>query len=206
MRIGDFSLFITGGQEQAAGHVALSHGQVYGLQLTKHGARRCDAVVNVDGKEIGTWRLAAGQSAMLTRPATDHGQFTFYRADSAEAQAAQLGNVGRDNLGLVQVRFVPEMAHAVNTVWCETTYRSKGGGGVLRGMPESSGAYGAGGTGLSGHSNQEYGNATPIMRDEGAAVTISVRLVEQKAVSASPPAVRPLQPIGTSNPVPPPVE
>ncbi|MBV8097108.1 MAG: hypothetical protein JO110_28465, partial [Acetobacteraceae bacterium] len=98
------------GRERDSGHVVLSHGQMYTLRLGNHCyRRRCDATVFVDGKEVGCFRLSAGQIWTIERPAHDTGRFTFFRSDSAEAATAGVGAVKQEDRGLVHVVFRPEL-------------------------------------------------------------------------------------------------
>jgi len=110
MRVNSFSLQIPEGREVDSGHVQLPHGTVYRIKLGNHAHRRCDAVVSVDGKEVGTFRLNSHDSVVLERGAEDTGKFTFFTADSTEGVAAGSSTVSVDNRGLVQVVFKPELA------------------------------------------------------------------------------------------------
>lgn len=114
MRVGNFSVLIPEGRERDSGHVVLRHGTPYTPTLKNHfNNRRCDAAVTIDGKDMGTFRLAAFGSLPLERPVHDDGRFTFYTADSPEFAAAACGDVAPDERGLVKVVFRPEKAPAV---------------------------------------------------------------------------------------------
>lgn len=109
MRVGNFSLLVPEGRERDSGHVELPHGQVYKLKLMNHTRdRRCDAQVMVDGKEVGCFRVSKGGWVEIERPVNDQGKFTFFKADSSEAEAAGAGKVDKDLRGLIQVVFKPE--------------------------------------------------------------------------------------------------
>lgn len=209
MRFGHFSLLIPEGREVNGGHVEMPHGKVYTLRLGNHEhSRRCDAAVMVDGKEVGCFRLAGGQTMTLERPAHDTGCFTFFRADSAEGQQAGAANVGKDERGLVQVTFRPErqrrpqgMLRSVGL--CSIGEREEKTSGSLRGLggePSfSAGQNSAGVTGLTGQSAQSFYEVAALDYDPSGEVTISLRLVAGMAVRELTPTVR-------GNAVPAPVE
>ncbi len=109
MRVGNVAVIVPQGREKESGYVHLTHGQVYTLSLNNHwNDRRCDAVVSIDGKDMGTFRLDALGRITLERPVHDQGCFTFYKADTPEFAAAAGGDVKRDDRGLVTVVFKPE--------------------------------------------------------------------------------------------------
>ena len=76
------------------------------------------------------------------------------------------------------------------------------GGGNTKGLrrtPSSSG-FQAGGTGMSGHSRQNFYDVPALNYDEDMTTTISLRLVGKKRKTRGP-----LKPVQKSNPIPPPV-
>lgn len=192
MQLGNYTLTISGGEERlinGATYVNLRHGQTYKLFLGNMNSKRCNAEVTVDGKHIGTWRLGAFGSATLERPADDIGLFTFYRLGTTDASIVQVQD--NDKTGLIQVVFTPEkpvlrdgspLSRDINGQ--QVSYR-----GVTRGAH-------AGGTGLSGQSNQQFGTAGHIPLDYTGQVTLSLRLMEFEPVNLGP---RPLN----ASPVPP---
>jgi hypothetical protein len=175
MRLRDFSFTIPEGRETADGYVELSHCAHYTLNLSNDTAQRCDVEVFIDGGVVGVWRIDARSSIRIERPVHDTGKFTFYRAGTAEARKA--GVVVTDNTGLLRAIFKPERQDR-----------------ALYSRP----APGAGGTGLSGRSDQKFHSVAALDYDEANFVTINLRLV---APAEEP---RPLFP--RSTPVPPPVE
>jgi len=216
MRIQDFELTIEPGYETDGGYVQMEHDTPYSIVMRNASRRRCDADVRVDGKPIGTFRIGDYRRVRLDRPADDDGRFTFYRADSKKGKKAGLEKVSSSEMGLVQVRFMPEREREVFTP------RSKGWeargweardweDGVLRSMScsqpisSSSPMYGAsaGGTGLSGHSNQKFYDVAALDYDENREVVISLRLVEVKNPRKTK-GVRKLKPV-SANTVPSPV-
>jgi hypothetical protein len=219
MYFNKFSVRVVGGDEVSSGYVEMVHGQVYKLCLRNNRRVRCDARVEIDGKNVGTWRIPARDTITLERPAHDDGQFTFYEVGTPEARKAHL-NVFSDDLGLVRVTFSPEKVRRVNQLisidevhvyntpqWSNTGAQFYGaemgaedsgvplayaGGGGTQSRAKS---LNAGGTGLSGRSKQQFGTCGPIKYDMEQQTTINLRLV---AVKDEP---RPLT--AHSNPVPP---
>lgn len=206
-------------QETENGYVYMEHGTTYGIWLRNHTDEANDVVIAIDGKEVGGWRLEGYQTATIERPVDDSGQFTFYELGSSEAQKVGLSSIARDSLGLVKVTFIPEKAkHPGIAIIDNQSYSgAKGGGSAMKGgdwqESFSSGSRGggqgvdlntrsAGGTGLSGRSNQVFGSAQPIDRDYERQVVINLRLVAKPNDEP-----RPLRAVNAtvSNLVPPPV-
>jgi hypothetical protein len=186
MEINSFSLTIQPGKETPNGYVELPHNTPYTLHLRNEHRQRCDAKVIIDGKSVGTWRIPAVSFITLERPVNDTGRFTFYAIATPEAQQAGL-NAADPHLGLVQVVFSPELPSPPKPAQ-PASYSN-----YLTGSSRQ-----AGGTGLSGRSNQTFGVAKQIDYDLSQQTTINLRLI------ATPQAQpRPLRPL--SNPVPPPI-
>lgn len=109
MRIGNFTALVPEGREHGGGHVGLAHGTVYTIRMTNHAPAACDALVEVDGKEIGLFRLDGHGRMTLECPGSkDSGRFTFFKAGTPESDAAGGGSVSRNDRGLVRVTFKPE--------------------------------------------------------------------------------------------------
>ncbi len=188
MLLNGFSVRIANGVEESSGYVSMRHGQVYQIQLRNNNSRRCDAQIEVDGKVVGVWRLNAYQSSQLEHPAHDEGKFTFYKLGTQEAQSAQL-SASDPNLGLIKVTFTPEKEVRPATVSVgysgTATYRGLGDtySSDVYSMPKgidmsfTSQSRSSGGTGLSGHSNQQYGQAAEIEYDYSGQTVIHLRLV-----------------------------
>lgn len=228
MRVANFNVLIHGGRERDSGHVQVSHGQTYKIKLCNHDhTRRCDALVKVDGKEIGLFRVNACDSIVLETPPNAPGRFTFYRAKSAEASRAELDGIAPSDLGLIEVLFRPEryVPPPVPTTPIEPMLMScfPPAGAIPRGIEEptsgilrSSGirprgmmhmqpdaGFAPGGTGLSGSYQQSFQQVANLNYAIGEEVTISIRLICQADLQNGP---RPLQAVRQSNPVPAPVE
>lgn len=215
MVLNSFSVHIPEGRETHSGYVEMAHGRQYTLALRNFRDVACDAAVTIDGKPVGTFRLNAGQSLKLERPAHDQGRFTFYQVGTAEAQ--QAGLVDTDTLGLISVVFTPALRQPAyvstypvvqyvkaETGWDGVYYRytttgvSNGGSNFVASMSNTVSAAPqrkAGGTGLSGHSQQQFVDVGPMNLDYAQQTTIHLRLVSG---SDQP---RPLT--ANSNPVPP---
>jgi hypothetical protein len=192
MYANQFSVNISQGKETSDGYVSMRHDTQYSIRMKNDRSVPCDAVVTVDGNHIGTWRINSYQSIEIDRPADKARRLTFYRLDSAEAHQAQLTK--NDNLGLVSVEFKPakriepvyRAAYVVNS-----PLLSKGGGMESYGMTRS-----AGGTGLSGQSNQVFSSTTALDYDMANTFTINLRLIAEANV----PAIEPLTPRATAVP------
>jgi hypothetical protein len=106
---------------------------------------------------------------------------TFYRLDSAEAQQAQLTK--NDSLGLVSVEFKPAKLSMEDEIKVKFTRLGEA-------------TRSAGGTGLSGQSNQVFSSTTALDYDMANAFTINLRLIAEANV----PAIEPLTPRATAVP------
>lgn len=184
-----FTVRIDQGIEVPGGYVKLYHNTQYSLMLLNQRSTRCDAVVEIDGKSVGTWRIDAQGVIMIERPAHDSGKFTFYQVDTPEALQA---GIDRHNphTGLIRVTFAPEQPpspplQVIDDVSLESD----------RGVSVSS----AGGTGLSGRSNQQFSKTSALTYDYSQRTIIHLRLIAQ----SSGPEPRPLT--RDSTPVPPPI-
>jgi hypothetical protein len=157
-----FEIKIPEGRLRSLGVFELAHGTAYTLALTNpHPARQCDALVMIDGRRVGSWRIAPGAQIRLEHPAHDTGRFTCFRIGTPEAEAANL-DATNPQLGTIRVKFIPEVQVFERTL--------------------NSGRADLGGTGLGEHSNQVYGSASPITHDDRAAVIREIRLVTRLAV------------------------
>ena len=187
MLLQGFTARVIEGQEVPGGYVELRHGQQYTLRLKNANRLRCDAAVYVDGKHVGTWRLNGFDHIDLERPAHDHGRFTFYKSGTTEANQAGLEK--NDELGLVKVVFTPEaerivrpLVSSVRSNWTisppySTTITMDAGEAPVAYAMAATSRYDSGGTGLSGHSNQNFGSVAPLDYDYSKQTTIHLRLV-----------------------------
>lgn len=190
VKVGDFGVGIPEGELRDDAYVVLDHGQQYTLVLENNSWHRADAVVEIDGKEVGKFRVNSASSIELERPADDDGHFTFYEIESEEANS--IGLKANQELGLIRVEFRPErfrdsLAHAGGL----TDSIARAGDLVPVGT--------AGGTGLSGHSDQNFVTVSALEFDPDEVVVIHVRLAGRVRKDAP----RPLVGRSRSNPVPP---
>lgn len=231
MKQGSFGVYVKEGCEKDSGYVEMEHGKQYTVTLENFFLdRAADAQLLIDGKEIATYRLNAGQVWSIERKPDDNGRFTFYVSGTTEASKAAI-SAGDSNNGLIQVVFTPEVykprvrtysnatsEHNTFSYSCRSSRHD-----CLESVQSYSGevhqyvnsnprlcmtksavptaSYKEGATGLSGHSNQRFASANEIEKDESGKVTISLRIV---GTDNGP---RPLTSTGCSccNPVPPPV-
>lgn len=196
MKFKNYSVEISAGHEINGGYVEMVHGQKYKVVLTNYTNKRADAELNIDGKYIGTFRLEPYGTIQLERPLDDKGRFTFYKNGTKEYYSSELNNVSKDNLGLVSVTFKPEKVsfpiyttHYPNLPWY---YPPLFGERELIKFT----CFTSGGTGLSGHSHQEFTNVNKLEYDEES-VTINLRLVCSES------DIRPLR--GYHTPIPKPI-
>jgi hypothetical protein len=222
MYLNSFSVRIVGGLEKTSGYVEMKHGSKYSISLRNDRSQPCDAKVEIDGKEIGIFRINANGQLNLERPVNDTGYFTFYRKGSVEADKSGLASVSDNDLGLVRVTFTPAkipvpIAYTLTRTpiipsnpWIiqqPIIYRWSDGFNdnvsscmsFAASTPTASYGYEAGGTGLSGESRQGFYQVCDIDPDESQRTTINIRLVEARNRNEP----RPL--VTSSSPIPPPV-
>lgn len=189
MYLNQFSLVVEKGQEVANGYVQMRHGTEYALRLRNDRNVEADAIVRIDGVEVGVWRIPANRNITIERPANVERKFTFYKLGSSEG--SQAGLERNSDLGLISVDFIPAIDYPQEGIkGVSRSFNPYGETGTLRG-------FSAGGTGLGDHSNQSFGQAMPIDRDYANKVTINLRLV-----CVDEPAIVPLR-SAVSSPVPP---
>lgn len=214
MYYGKFSVRIPEGNEVADGYVKMAHGTQYRLVLRNSNDVRCDALVRIDGEEVGVFRINKYSSVTIERPSDDESRFTFFRANSREGRQGELDR-GNPDLGLVSVTFKPEIRPRPVVVrqryisdepfvkgftlsandGVEEVYSNSGFMNAYRSAPEN---VSAGGTALTGHSDQKFYSVRELDYDYDAFVTIHLRLVCDELAG--------IKPLGRrSTPVPPPI-
>ena len=205
--------------ETSEGHVGLRHGQNFKVRLHNghrgpYGSVPCDATIILNGKDVGTFRVNAGQTTIIERPANDTGKFTAYQEDSYEAASIGIDRNSND-LGLIEVVFRPgnsrvykQISEAINVQWHDgssewvhhNTHYYDGGPStsepVYRGISSECCAKSCAfdepagmGIGLSGHSNQNFHEVEDLDYNEPA-TRIYLRLVKESFERSGP---RPLR-------------
>lgn len=203
MNIGGYILNISPGQEQGDGRVNIAHMQQYAIIVGNVHDTRCKVRIELDGQHVGTWVLYPRQvNARIERPIDTNECFTAILARSEEASDANLGDVSRQELGLVQAIFMPEKKfHQTGLVYASNGDIRKNIYGTEEATRKMAMPGAAMGTGLSGHSDQQYGISDWFDVDDDARVTITLRLVDLSYGYAQP--VPKVQPIRRANLIPP---
>jgi hypothetical protein len=195
MRLQDYSVAIPQGTETGNGYVEMAHGSQYNLLLSNHSGRKTDAEVYVDGKSVGVFRLDPYQSWSIERPVNEKKLFTFFNDGSAEFYQSDLGNVSKNDLGLITVIFKPE-----KRVQPTYKYRGPSGQSINTMYSCSTSEYSSGGTGLTGRSNQEFREVKNLEYSNDEFLSINLRLVSRNRNTVSP-----LKALTRSTPIPKPV-
>lgn len=195
MQLKDFSVKIPEGYEDDKGYVHLKHETKYTVSLRNNAPLRCAAEVYIDGKKVGVYRINGYGVLDLEHPSGDNGRFTFYELDSKEGKSVGLDSIPRKDRGLISVTFKPEKKYSPTyqesyEVMPSLTPRFYGQGtgynfdpenqyAPLKGMSCSTIAMNCveGGTGLSGHSSQNFVKVANLDYDLDRVVTIHLRLV-----------------------------
>jgi len=258
MYLNKFSVRINGKSEES-GYVEMKHGETYTIVLKNDHDVRCDASVEVDGKDVGTFRINSRSNLRLERPANEQKLFTFYQLGTSEADKSGLNKVEKNKMGLIKVIFKPEMInkplrevhHPYNYDWIkpwdcgdnlnkslyisttigstsakdlysgkysfhsvDTESLSDGGQQLqmLQSSISNNSSYGndymydsepmAGGTGLSGYSNQRFVEVSNLDYDTERITEIYLRLIPIKERRSDPVE---LKPVTKSTPIPPPL-
>lgn len=181
MKLEGYEVKIIGANERVIGEAfyqELLHAQTYKVKLTNYNPTRCDAVLTIDGKEIGTYRVENFGSITVERKLNDPGQFTFFKVDTVEAQYAKINE--NEALGLVRVDFFPEYQRVLESFTKEPMVLSapSASAGVTRSSR-------AGGTGLSGYSSQQFVAAERIEYDYSKVITLFTRLISAEVTKVS---------------------
>jgi hypothetical protein len=97
-------------------YARLPHDVDYQFVLTNENSTECDMIVDVDGKNIGTFRVGPLNSIKIRRPANLNRQFHFVKEQSTEAAQAGVQS-GKTENGLVKVTFRPRKQRPVYQQW-----------------------------------------------------------------------------------------
>ena len=183
-------------QETAQGHIGLCHGECYSLRLTNEGNVRVAVQLTIDGTPLENRFVVGGYrfSDLETIPNTGK-KLTFFESGTNEAQQAFLDGVSEQNLGVISATFSREKPKQVVLGLFNTRGLSEG----------ASRSASAGGTGLSGYSNQRFSPTSFNDDTMFEPVTLNIRLYcdpnRKSSLDAHPIPGR----VRSSNPVPPPV-
>ena len=200
MKLGEYAVQIQGGRELDNGYVEMAHNTKYKILLSNDSELDCDAVVEIDGKEVGIWRARSGKSICIERPVHDTGQFTFYKLDTPEGR--KIGLVANNKLGLISTLFKPEKPKAPTLDsfdFDDFTHDSFDFDPEGDSFDFDFDDFSAEGTGLSGKSEQQFINVEALDYNEAGFVQIHLRLICHDNNDEP----RPLTPIST--PIPPPL-
>jgi hypothetical protein len=157
MKLNEFSVTIAESKEAANGYIYIKHGTQYTILLKNESNRRCDAEVYLDDRQVGIWRIDCYGSIQIERPVHNNGRFTFYQVDTPEA--IQAGITENSHTGLIRVLFKPE----------RILHRAAASSRLDRRA--------AGGTGLSGYSEQQFTTVAALDYAPADFTTINLRLV-----------------------------
>jgi hypothetical protein len=177
-------------QPENNGYVAMAHGDTYAVRVKS--STKCRAEIKVDGARIGRFILERGVCYDIERPVDNAKLLTFFAIDTDEAKAALQDNISKDNRGLVEVVFCPQKfggQHVNSTVGYKVLKASGACGQSISNSIDcaatmSAGSFGAGVSGLTGHSSQTFSSGY-IDVDDDKSVTLRVRLVHDKNKSSS---------------------
>lgn len=180
---------------KGARYVALENKSEYKIQLINNKDVNCDAKVQIDGINVGTWRVKANSVISIQRPSNADRRFTFVAEDSKIAKTTGHKQRAEEN-GLIAVTFIPELKRYEKLVDVDDvresrsplTRRSSSGSrsrsispvrGVRSDMFAKEYAQYVGGVTVGGRkSNQRFKDAEPINNpDKEHSEIIYIRLV-----------------------------
>lgn len=167
----------------------LASGTEYKIGLINHDAkRRANAVVRVDGKLVGKFRIERNSQIVVERPAAESKarKLTFHAVNSVKGAAGRLNEVAAKDLGFVVVEFYAEDLSArryLETDECDglNEFVNTNGGTIRKGSNLNDG-----GTVLGAKSHQLFVGAD-FMRVTSEPVTIIAKMVVKRE-----PAIVPL--------------
>jgi hypothetical protein len=211
MRVGNFELNILGKHHTSEAYVRMQHGEKYSLEIGNHSGDTVNLYVKIDGLSVGDFQIGPYKTAVLERPIGSQQRFTFFASGTSEAGTVGEASIDRADKGLVSVEFVPPKPRPVTTLRTAGRIDPSDEGSLdpvmrsavgLRGQSATRG-FGAGVTGMTGHSDQTFGFGQYIDEDRSRAVTITLRLVHDETIAQAGP--QPLPGRVRGNPVPGPV-
>lgn len=158
-------------------YYSLHHGSEYKVKMTNNTINRVNALLKIDGVQMGKWRIDPFSDIIIERPADNQRKFTFVKETSWEAISGDVIR-GDSNNGLIEVTFIPELRMRASFYPPTNSLISNS----FSSNSYSSSAYSAGATVLGEDSRQSFGlcpkgSATNIYEDHTQKVTRRVRLV-----------------------------
>ena len=131
------------------GAYELAHATLYKVRMVNHHPRlRCDATVQIDGREIGTYRIKPSSMFTLERTAEVKKRLTFYKVDSHQGKEAALDKDNPD-LGKIKIIFAQEKSFTSRKLTFDEVDCCWEADGIPNGGSK-------GGTGLSQASTQSF--------------------------------------------------
>jgi hypothetical protein len=114
VQVGDFSVQIYTNRGYAnlipnsyAHFFQLADNTEYSVVVKNNGQTKCDASIDIDGENIGRWRIEAGASGNIVHPMTSKRKFVFKNASKFSYADGPNGSYPQN--GKVSVTFYPEM-------------------------------------------------------------------------------------------------
>jgi hypothetical protein len=86
---------------------------IYSIELGNANSRKCDALVEVDGESVGSFRLNEYGKLLLERPSYSEKRFTFFVGGSEGSKKSGYSK-GQKTNGLIKVTFRPEKEKIVH--------------------------------------------------------------------------------------------
>lgn len=183
------------------GHVyySMPRDTEYNVCMHNRSSDRVNAVLTIDGEEMGKWRINAHSEITVERPAHNQRKFTYVKENSWQEVMGGIRQGSSDN-GLIEVRFIPEarVYDAINfddipdPSMRSFNYSSENSLGTraqsyneslsFSNKSTNDAGFAVGGTVLGDDSSQRFGDASRIIEDEQRAITKRVRLVVDKGV------------------------
>lgn len=163
------------------GYAGLRHGEQYKIRIINNADTRAAISFTIDGIKFQNKLVIPANSNADLETIPDTGKrLTFFAQDMQEAQQALLGEVPREDLGVVSATFTREKKPEPRPMRLSFA-STRGVEDCFGGGMEGTKSFGAGGTGLSGHSNQRFGQTTFDTDSKFPSVTINLRLVHDPA-------------------------
>lgn len=201
----EFALEIKGSQpvpNSTPFYRSLLHGQEYSVVCHNPGWTPCDVALQIDGMNVGRWRIEARSHIVIERPVGVAKKFTFVKEDSA--LAASSGVTKHADNGLVSATFYPEVQKNVEA--CLVPQGLIAEGPSRRGLVAEGGrSHSSGATVLGDASSQKFGTATALYAIDHAKVkTVNIRIVAREPVMPVTASLRSYpEAVLRGNPVPP---